>query len=382
MFVAAAPAPDRDSVFIGDSFLHKPPDVSDKALYAMLTENDVRDAAPFKRNMLIKGSSLSFKDLGLGTLTFHEYTAAQHARFVIPSLTRLASDRKLTLSLDIAYSAGLPPGAKLEVMVNEELLAWVGLSNPRGEEHLSYRVDVPTSLLAKGVNQLSLHPAFAHPAHEGTPADKKILTVFDSSFLALPYEESVLQSPNLASIFTDGYPFVGDNRVYLKNTSPEAISALVNMGALIAQKRGTVGQAVSLSLTDLEPGSTNADVLFVDSALPEGDFALKTVDMPGAEGKIIFSIAGKTEPDLLAGVLLLWDPTIQAQIKGDYFALDLASKRVLTHQEDIGLANGELSSVASYTQAYPVLSRLVAVVLIVFFCGFIWKLVVRRVIDK
>ena len=134
------PSSDKDNIIISDDAAAYPALTANQQ-FALLNENDLQKLnLPAPQNVLRRGTKRTFKDFGLDTVLFRPGYSMRNTFFVIPSETRLTPNRKLSISLDLAYSAGLNPDSRIEAYMNGELLTWVHLRNPEGAYHDNYTV--------------------------------------------------------------------------------------------------------------------------------------------------------------------------------------------------------------------------------------------------
>ncbi|MGL4207897.1 MAG: cellulose biosynthesis cyclic di-GMP-binding regulatory protein BcsB, partial [Candidatus Adiutrix sp.] len=308
--VSSAVDPNKDTIIIGDgeesqallAAGHPSP------FYGLLGESDIPNISP-RKYILNAGDTSTFKELGLETATFYPASSPKATRFLIPTPTNLTPNRSLTVALDFAYSPGLGPNSKLQVGVNQEILTTIPLKNSQGSHEQKYRVQVPTSLLEKGFNTLIITP-FIEPT-SGNHWDHNdgdfSATVFSSSSLTLPKTGLYVRLPELSTIFTDGFPFIGEGIWHLTGPNYEKAASLLTLGALIAQRRGTEGQRVTISFDPWQDAPRNAVIFDLDETLPPSTLRLDSSLIPSSNRHIKLSLNAPSEAELLAGTHQLWN---------------------------------------------------------------------------
>lgn len=372
--VSQEAAVDRDSILIDDTADDR--QVSPK--FAVLRDTSFPDVTSRKRNILHPGKPFTFSDFGVETLFFTRITSPRFMSFLIPSVTRLTPNQKLSFSIDTAYSSGLRPESRLEIYMNDNILAWIRLDNPEGESQFHYNVDIPTSLLKKGENVIEMRPVMV-PENEDqwnvSANDKLFLVVFSSSSLMLPDTGTYVELPDLSTLFIDGYPFVGDGTVHISEPTNAKTAAMLGMAGIIAQRRGTIGSGVDYSTDQWSVEDENAYIFALDPKAPPRTLVLEERLIPNALAKVTVTFGGKTEQDLLDGVhLLVLNPSLRNQIRGVRALTDLdAGTVVSTPGETIILSNvWPMPGLAYYTNNYPHLTQVVVVLVLFIFSLFVF----------
>ena len=381
--------PNKDCLLVGDLLEKSRPQDNPGNMYALLTEADLGGALPSRRTILGMGSSLTFKEIGMGNVTFYAYSAPRSRQFVIPSAMRLTPNRKLRMSLNLAYGPGMPADASLAVYVNKEMFARIRLDNEDGELTRSYKVDVPSSLLTNGVNTLVLEPSLSDgAAGNGTrDAEKELYaTVFASSSISLPDTGVHVHIPELRSLLTDGYPFKGDSRLYLDEATPVTVGAALNLGALIAQKRGSVGKDVQVAIGPWQStdAATQGSVTYLstNSTIPAGTFEITGQILPNTRGKIALLFTANKQEDLYKGMVSLWKESIQPQIFGTKVDINLATGAVTQFAGPTVVISEvpPLPALAYFTSNYPQYATAIFFLCILLASSMLWGcLKLRRI---
>ena len=387
------PVNDRDNIIISDNPAAYAA-LTPNQQFALLNENDLEKInLPAPQNVLRRGTKRTFKDFGLETILFRPGYSMRNTFFIIPSETRLTPNRKLTLSLDLAYSAGLNPDSRIEAYMNGELLTWVHLRNANGAYHDNYTVEVPTSLLRKGVNTIGLLPRLipasasesetansslaksVNSSSSGAPGNSNnsepqlYATVFSSSTLSLPDTGTYVMLPELATFLTDGYPFSGNALLYVENPTTTKAAAVLNISALVAQRRGTIGKNLTVHFTPWAKEDRYAYIFSTDPSLAQHIFQMKEIFVPNSDYKIALFFSAPNEDDLLNGTYRLWQPSIQASTKGESMQLNVQTGK-LSYQEGESVIISDalpFPHLAFYANNYPTLMRIaVGAVLLMF----------------
>ena len=376
-----SPVEGRDNLLIGDTKAHFTRLTPDRR-HVLLRETDLADVQPQPpATVLLRGSSRTFRSFGLDTLLFRPGHTMRNTPFIIPSETRLTPNRMLTLSLDVAYSAGLAAGSRLEVFMNGSALAWIPLRNPEGAHYDNYTLEVPTSRLKKGVNTLGLLPRL-RPASVNEDARNMQLfaTVFNTSSLSLPDTGIYVRLPELSTLLTDGYPFRSNAIVYLVHPEPDTAAALLNIAALIGQRRGSIGQNITLRFGPWMKESRYTYIFDVDPKQAPSTFLLDESFIVPADKTIALRLIAPSAGDLLRGTQQLWKSEIQSRVHGESVLLNLDTGEV-THSEGDTLIISDVwpfPSLTFYTNNFPQVTRVAVGAAILLFSLIAWGIIKRR----
>ena len=369
-----------DCLLVGDTFIKNKPTIKENATHALLTEDDLGTIPPSRRTVLEMGSTMTFEELGLGTVFFRQFSGPRFTDFIIPSAIWLTPNHKLKLLLKLIYSADMPPGASLDVMVNQEMFANIRLHNQRGEYAADYAVEVPISLLNNGVNRLWLKPNLSDNNSQHINNDLYV-AVFAASSIHLPKTDIHVRIPDLNNLFADGYPFVGDSDSFLQGNSDKMIEAYLNFAAIIGQKRGTVGKEVTVNIKSsldnlnllgkkptifaVAPDQIRKGLLVIDSQI---------LDEPQANISLAFKAHSAEE--LSSAMKALWSSDLQQKIAGTRSEINFKTGEVANSFGPTVLVSNILPvpSLAFYASNYPRHTAAAIAVFLLAFSVMIWFL--------
>ncbi|MBZ4659448.1 MAG: bcsB [Desulfacinum sp.] len=244
----------------------------------MVQEVRLPQVGPYEaRGMLRLDRTYTFQDLGFPSVTFRGYRPAPSVlRFRLPSDILIKPHKYATLSLHVAYSAGMREDSVLALFLNGKFFSSIPLSEKAGASYEGYRISFPTYLLRPGDNELAFH-AVLTPLVTGrctqVQTQHLLLTVFDDSTLHVPGISHWAELPDLALFFRDGFPFARhpDGReaaLVLPQADFAALEAAVNLVGLLSQKTGH--PPVGLQVRDVLPKDPSVNVIAVGAldALP------------------------------------------------------------------------------------------------------------------
>jgi len=244
----------------------------------MVQEVRLPQVGPYEaRGMLRLDRTYTFQDLGFPSVTFRGYRPAPSVlRFRLPSDILIKPHKYATLSLHVAYSAGMREDSVLALFLNGKFFSSIPLSEKAGASYEGYRISFPTYLLRPGDNELAFH-AVLTPLVTGrctqVQTQHLLLTVFDDSTLHVPGISHWAELPDLALFFRDGFPFARhpDGReaaLVLPQADFAALEAAVNVVGLLSQKTGY--PPVGLQVRDVLPKDPSVNVIAVGAldALP------------------------------------------------------------------------------------------------------------------
>lgn len=229
-------------------------------------------------NMLQLGLTYTFRDLGFPSFTFRGYRPAPYVlRFRLPSDILIKPHKYATMSLHVAYSAGMREDSVLALFMNGKFFASIPLSEKTGAHYEGYKITFPTYLLRPGENELAFH-AVLTPLITGRcayiQADHLLLTLFDDSTLRLPEISHWVELPDLTLFFKDGFPFgrYPDGReaaLFLPKANFSSLEAAVNLVGVMSQKTGY--PMIGLQVWDSLKKDPKVNVIAVGTldALPE-----------------------------------------------------------------------------------------------------------------
>ena len=369
--VSGAVDGNRDCVIIGDNGAALREAAPDNPLYVILTEADIPAAGEDRRSVLGMNTTRTFKALGLDGMTLTPASSPRASKFLVPTPTYLTPNRSLLVALDLAYSAGLHPDSRLEIGVNNEVLTWVRLPDPQGNSNQQYRVHVPTSLLEKGFNLLHVKPVLLPASGRLWENDESDLavTVFSSSSLTMPDTGTYVRIPELATIFTDGYPFSGNGLLYLETPTPDAVASALSLSAFVVQHRGTESRGAGISFGPWSPSDRNAVVFSLNPELPERSLLLRASLIHGMGGKVLLTLQARSAEDMLRGIHALWNDDVHEKISGTEALLFYETGIIESRKGETRIISdiGPLARLAYYANNYPAAAGGALVVLLLLF---------------
>lgn len=228
--------------------------------------------------MLRFDQTYTFQNLGFQTVTFQGYKPAPSVlRFRLPSDILIKPHKYATLSLHVAYSAGMREDSVLGLFLNGKFFSSIPLKDKNGGHYEAYRISFPTYLLRPGDNELAFH-AVLTPLVTGEctliQTGHLLLTVFDDSTFHVPNISHWASLPELSLFFKDGFPFAKfpdarETILFMPQADFAAVETAVNLLALMSQKIGYA--PFGLRIWDTWGGTPSSDVIAVGSldALPK-----------------------------------------------------------------------------------------------------------------
>lgn len=196
--------------------------------------------------VLAPDTKYAFKDIGFPTTTFTgRRNQGVELQWILPSDLLLDSNEIFTMSLNLAYAAGMREDSVLGIWVNDHFISSILLNDVKGGQFRGYQLHLPLSYLLAGVNTVSFKPVLT-PLRTGNCAQVQTehlaLTVFGDSTVTLPKISHWAAMPRLRSLFEDGFPLTvapdfKDTIVVLGDDSRATATAAVNVVAMLSQKR-------------------------------------------------------------------------------------------------------------------------------------------------
>jgi cellulose synthase operon protein B len=353
------------------------------------------------KGLLEPGQSYRFEDLGLDTGTLRGFKPAPMETFFrLPSDFLAKANDKVKIFIHLAYSPGLRPDSALHVYLNNKFIGGISLNNPQGGRYDAFQVQVPTSMLEKGLNTLTCQPVLI-PLESGPCAinqpDAFMVTLFGDSRIEIPPLEQWVAMPDIRLLFQDGFPYTTwpDWRTGIiipAEKDPATVAAALNLVAMISQKTGILPFNLDFSY-DLS-GTEKKDVLVIGSmaAMPETirkssplasrwvfpfiteiptmkmirerllptesssgtTFASQSAELitksslnpdklllagfesPVSPGHTVVLAGAVTPRDVLTGISGLWDPAVQAQCRENLVLIDYTGDKAKVWSQRTG----------------------------------------------
>lgn len=230
------------------------------------------------QGMLQLNQTYTFQNLGFQTVTFQGYKPAPATlRFRLPSDILIKPHKYATLSLHIAYSAGMREDSVLALFFNGKFFSSIPLRDKIGGQYEAYRISFPTYLLRPGDNELAFH-AVLTPLVTGEctmiQTGHLLLTVFDDSTLHVPNISHWASLPDLSLFFKDGFPYAKypdarDTVLLLTQADFPTVEAAANLLAVMSQKVGYPPLGVHVMDTYQTTPSTNTIAIGTLASLPK-----------------------------------------------------------------------------------------------------------------
>ncbi len=237
------------------------------------------DVEPYQAPGMLRFDQIyTFQNLGFPTVTFKGYKPAPAVlRFRLPSDILIKPHKYATLSLHLAYSAGMREDSVLGLFLNGKFFSSIPLKDKNGGQYEAYRISFPTYLLRPGDNELSFH-AVLTPLITGEctliQTGHLLLTVFDDSTFHVPNISHWASLPDLTLFFKDGFPFakLPDARetiLFMPQADFAAVETATNFLALMSQKIGY--PPFGLRIADTWATTPSSDVITIGAlgALPK-----------------------------------------------------------------------------------------------------------------
>ena len=228
---------------------------------------------------LAPGKSYNLDSLGMPTTVFRGMASpATGVDIRLPSDLYLTPNRFTSIVLHMAYDAAMRSDSVLNIRLNGKFISGIPLDNPQGDYFKGYKIDIPLSSFAPGMNRLEFE-AVLTPLHTDKctliQTENLRLIIYDDSKIMIPEVPHWIKMPKIEVFFQDAFPFgswpdMRDTTVMLPDKTLTAAAAAINMVALSAQKIGyppfEIKTAFSLSNT-----TTDTDLMVVAplSAIPK-----------------------------------------------------------------------------------------------------------------
>lgn len=234
--------------------------------------------APSPRPTLIDvDREVRLSEFGFNTLRVSQrYHRSDHS-FRLPDDWLVLTAAKARIRFDYIYAQGLPEGAMLLLIVNNETIRMLPLRGEGGEYITMFPIDFEARLLRAGVNTLSFEVLLpGEPADLPCAAsDGPVLEISDTSSLHVPYSPS-MYLPDMGLAFNA----LGSESLRVNDLSARAYSVEDRIMLSAALARSGAGRA---------PAYLNLMALDDLGSVPFGDFTInrhvvEDVLLSGAEG--------------------------------------------------------------------------------------------------
>ena len=214
---------------------------------------------------LAPGKSYELDSLGMPTTVFRGMASpARGVDLRLPSDLYLTPNRFASIVLHMAYDAAMRSDSVLNIRLNGKFISGIPLDNPQGDYFKGYKIDIPLSSFAPGMNRMEFE-AVLTPLHTDKctliQTENLRLIIYEDSKILIPEVPHWIKMPKLEVFFQDAFPFgswpdMRDTTVMVTDQTLSAAAAAVNMVALSAQKIGYPPFGIK---TAFEPGKTSAD---------------------------------------------------------------------------------------------------------------------------
>jgi hypothetical protein len=210
---------------------------------------------------LAPGKSYDLASLGMPTTVFRGMASpARGVDVRLPSDLYLTPNRFASIVLHMAYDAAMRSDSVLNIRLNGKFISGIPLDNPQGDYFKGYKVDIPLSSFAPGMNRL-VFEAVLTPLHTDKctliQTENLRLIVYKDSKIIIPEVPHWIKMPKMEVFFQDAFPFgswpdMRETTVVVTGKSFAAAAAAVNLVALSSQKIGypPFGIQTAFSLQD------------------------------------------------------------------------------------------------------------------------------------
>ena len=344
--------PDKDNIFLDGA---APIDLSKNI--SVFRASQISGAPVFKQNVLEQGRTYALSDLGFNDKMFKRSKDQKSFRFLVPSVSYLSPNKYISMNLDLVLGNHIKPGSKLKILINGKNIAEVILRNVKGQEIKEYQVKFRASLLRKGINTISFMADMAandsqvdcfSAVNEGI-----FITLFNNSTIEIPELGTLIELPNLKFLFNDGYPFNGQTDIFLSELSEDSAEAVLNIGAYLAQKRGTLPQAAEFYIGKPDYKGRNI-ISFETDRLLNNHVLVVSQEWIGDSDNLKMTYKARSFKVMKEALNDLWNTNLFENIDGDTLEFDTKNKTLRayntsSHKEissDVGVQN-QLSSLSN-----------------------------------
>ena len=228
---------------------------------------------------LAPGKSYNLDSLGMPSTVFRGMASpATGVDIRLPSDLYLTPNRFASIVLHMAYDAAMRSDSVLNIRINGKFISGIPLDNPQGDYFKGYKIDIPLSSFAPGMNRLEFE-AILTPLHTDKctliQTENLRLIIYDDSKIIIPEVPYWIKMPKIEVFFQDAFPFGGwpdmrETTVMLADKTLAAAAAAINMVALSAQKIGYPPFEIKTTFS-LSNSAANTDLMVVGplTAIPE-----------------------------------------------------------------------------------------------------------------
>ena len=199
----------------------------------------------FSTNAVKEGAKTTFAEMGLKTATIRGVAGRVGMDAVLPPDLYVADSSEVELSLDYAYGAGLRSDSVMNMFINGEFQQAIALSDRDGAVLRRYSVRVPARKLLPGKNRIEFEVVMT-PLISGacvvSETRNMILTLSDTSTIALTQGSHYAAQPDLHLFAATGFPYAGSPGfdMAVATRDPATVTAAWMLSARLAQVAGRV----------------------------------------------------------------------------------------------------------------------------------------------
>lgn len=230
---------------------------------------------PIERNMIQKGlapdQSYDLASLGMRTTVFRGMASpSTGVDLRLPSDLYLTPNRFASIVLHMAYDAAMRSDSVLNIRLNGKFISGIPLDNPQGDYFKGYKIDIPLSSFAPGMNRLSFQ-AVMTPLHTDKctliQTENLRLIIYEDSEITIPQVPHWIKMPKIEVFFQDAFPFgswpdLRETTLVLTEKSMATAAAAVNIIALCAQKIGYPPFDIKTAFS-LDKAAADTDIIIV-----------------------------------------------------------------------------------------------------------------------
>lgn len=221
------------------------------------------------------GEDYSFAQLGQSHILLRgEDAFSKDVNLTLPADFYVPENASVRLNLDFGYGAALGAGSMMNLLINDELVHGLTLSNPGGQAFRDYQLVIPARHFQGGVNTLTFDVTLRAPI-TGQQCDEiggshLMFQVRNTSSIELPEAGQVASQPDLALFRDTGFPFAtqSEEPVAIYLTDPAMTGAALTLAGKLAQTAGTMLASVQIVNTLSPQVTANAVVLATPDTLP------------------------------------------------------------------------------------------------------------------
>ena len=223
---------------------------------------------PIEMPVLAPGRTYRFSELSLTSDTIGNGSEARTTiELMLPNDWFVADNRKARIDLAFAYQAGLAAESVLNVLVNDEYVDVIPLTEGEGTSLTQTALDLPLTLFHPGRNRIAFEPLTGVDPSFGCGqrfAGGSSITIFGDSEITLPRVARAIHQPDLGLFQNTGFPIAdpGSGAVVVADSDGQAIAAAWMLMARLAER---ARQPLYDLPIDFRPYAVDRNLLIVGS---------------------------------------------------------------------------------------------------------------------